>query len=631
MKLFTLSMLAMFISFASFAITPISPSSGGLCIGSYLNLADSLAPGGTWTSSNPAIASITGGTSGYLYGVSAGVVTITYTTGSGVAYGTYTVDPAPANISGGPTLFCVGGGGTMIDATTGGTWSSSDPGVVSIDPATGVTTGLAGGYAYIYYTVGACSTQVMDTVNSTTTHPISGLMTVCLGSDISLTDSVGTGGTWSSSTPSVGTVSATGVVTGLAVGTTTISLTFSGTCGSASSTQIVTVTTGSVGPVSGPSTITVGSTGSFGASPAGGTWTISPSSVATIDASGNVTGVSTGTATITYTATSCGAVMTATATVAITALDGISGNVNFASPYYGNVKVWLITYNPTTSDLEAYDSMTSYCSGTSVYYQFTGIPTDSFRVKAAIPDSGTATTGYIPTYHSSVYYWHDADVIAHISGSSDIHEDITMLTGTTSSGPGFISGSVLTGANKGTSGSIPVVGLHMVALNTSGSTATVAQMTHTDASGNYTFSNLPTGTYTVFPDSVNFITTPYTNIILTSGSATFSGGTFTQHTIAKTITPGAEAIKNISSVSSVTAFPNPTSGRLNIMWNEKTTENANVVISDITGRQVYSSTITLSEGNGISALDLSAFNNGLYIISIKTATLSYNNKIELLH
>ncbi len=628
MKLFTLAMVAMFLSFASFGQTPaITPSTGSLCVGQYLPLADSMDPGGTWQSSSATIATI-GSSDGYLYGVSSGVVSVTYTVAGLSAYGSYTVNPVPAPIGGGPSLFCAGTTPTYTDATPGGVWSTSSyTGSASINPATGMVTGSTPGVFYVIYTLPAgCSVSSMDTFNSTTAYPIAGPTTVCVGSSIALSDSFGTGGVWSSSTPGVGTISATGVVTGISAGTTTISLTFTGICGSASSTQVVTVTTGSVGPISGPATVTAGGTGSYSASPGGGTWTISPTTVATIDASGTVTGVSTGTAIITYSATSCGTLMTATMIVTVTALDGISGNVIFSTPYYGNVKVWLITYNPGTSLLEAYDSVTNYCSGTTVYYQFTGIPSDSFRVKAAVPDSTGSTTSFIPTYHSSYFYWHDANVINHVSGTSDIHEDITMLTGTPVSGPGFISGSVLTGANKGTSGSIPVVGLHMVALTSSGS---VAQMAYTDATGTYTLGNLPVGTYTVFPDSLNYITTPYTSITITSGAPTFSAAAFTQHTVSKTITPGAESVKNLSSVSSVTAFPNPTSGRLNIMWNEATTEKASVVITDITGRQVYTTTLTLTDGKGISPIDLSALNSGLYMLNIKTATLSYNNKIDL--
>ena len=632
MRLFTLTMLAILFSVVtSFAITPISPSTGSLCVGGYLNLADSLAPGGTWSCSPTSVATISGTTTGYLYGVSAGVVNVTYTTGSGTVYGTYTVSPTPGPITGGPTQFCVGSGGTMMDATSGGVWSSSSPGTASVGAASGIVTGVSGGYAYIYYTVAGCSVMVMDTVNETFTDPIAGPTTVCLGSTINLTDTVGAGSTWSSSDPAIASVNTSGVVTGLSLGTTTISLAFTGICGTAYSTKVVTVTGGTIGSISGPSSVAVGASGSFYCSPSGGTWSISPTTVATIDASGVVSGVSTGTAIITYTAMSCGTMLTTTASVTVTAFDGISGHVLFSTPYYGGVKVWLINYNTSTFDLEASDSITVYCSGTSVYYQFTGSPSDSFRVKAAIPDSfSTGTTGYIPTYHSSFFYWHDATAFYHTSGTSSINEDITMLTGTTVSGPGFISGSVLTGANRGTSGSVPVIGLHIVAKsNTSGN---VVQMAYTDASGNYSLNNLPYDTYTVFPDSLNYATLPYTAVTLNSSNPTYNSAGFMQHTITKSITPYVTGTKNISSqVSSVSVYPNPTSGKLNIFWNENATEKATIIISDITGREIFNTTVTMTEGSGVTPIDLSTFNSGLYMISVKSTSLNYNNKIEIQH
>ena len=109
--------------------------------------------------------------------------------------------------------------------------------------------------------------------------------------------------------------------------------------------------------------------------------------------------------------------------------------------------------------------MTYYCSGTSFYYQFLGLATDSFRVKAAGFDSTFTGTGFIPTYHTSNFYWHDANVINHVSGTADINEDINMVSGAVTSGPGFIGGNVTTGANKTTSGAIPSIGLKMNIVN----------------------------------------------------------------------------------------------------------------------------------------------------------------------
>ncbi len=612
-------------SFAS--IFAFTPSSGGLCVGGTLYLVDSLSTGGSWTSSDPSIATIAAVTSDYgvLTGVSAGVVNITYTTSGGSTYGTFTVSPVPAPIGGGPTSFCIGSTATFTNATAGGVWSATSN--ASVDPVTGVATGAHIGTGWIYYSVAGCSVSLSDTVTGTAAGYIGGPSTVCVGSTITLTDSVGSGGSWSSSNPSTATVSG-GVVTGVAAGTATISLAFTGVCGTVYSTRVITVTTGSVGPISGPSAVTVGATASFSASPSGGTWSISPTTIATIDASGVVTGVSAGPAVITYTAMSCGVSMSATATVSVNALDGISGNVHFSTPYYGMVKVWLIHYDATAMTLNALDSFTGYSSGgTSVYYQFTGLATDSFRVKAAIPDSSTATTSYIPTYHSSFYYWHDASVINHTSGTSDINEDINMLYGSTASGPGFIAGSVLTGANRGTSGSIPVVGLHMVCMTSAGS---IAQMAYTDATGAYSFTSLPYGTYTVFPDSLNYLTTPLTGITLSSSATGYTTGGFVQHTVSGTITPVATGISNTpASVTTVTTFPNPTTGKINIVWNEKTDEHATVTISDITGREVSRSNIVMTEGTGMTSINLSNMANGLYVINVKSASLNYTGKVEV--
>ena len=84
-------------------------------------------------------------------------------------------------------------------------------------------------------------------------------------------------------------------------------------------------------------------------------------------------------------------------------------------------------------------------------------------------------------------------------------------------------------------------------------------------------------------------------------------------------------------VSSVWAFPNPTNGKLNIQWNEKTSEKATISISDVTGRVVYTSFVNMNEGNGATVIDLSTLTNSTYMISIKSALLDYNNKIEVLH
>ena len=630
-KYFSLTLLAMFFSFASFAITPIS-GVNHTCIGTIGYLNDSATAGGTWTSSNTAVATI-GLTTGNVYGISAGVTTITYSVAAGYTTMSYTVYAAPPAPITGTTTFCVGTTSALSDATPGGTWSSSNTYIATVS-ATGVVYGVAGGSVYIYYSTGGpCNASTAVLVSTTSAGYISGPVSVCAGSTITLIDSGITGGVWSSSNTSIATVSASGVVTGVVVGTVAISYAVPGTCGTGYAVDTIhVINTTTPGVISGASTVNIGAISPLYETVTGGTWSSSNAGVATVNATtGVVTGVAAGAATITYTVSGCGGTATATHTITVTPINGISGHVNFpGGGYYGNVKVWLITYNPTTLDLEAADSVSLYCSGSSVYYQFLGIATDSYRVKAAIYDSAGITTGYIPTYHTSSFYWYSANVINHTSGTADINEDINMAYGSVTSGPGFIAGYVYAGANKGTTTGVPVVGISMNVFNSV--TSQLMQSIRTDASGYYSFSNLPVGaTYYVFPDSLNYLTTAYTSIILTTAAPSMSIASFTQHTLSKTITPITSGINNLSNVvSSVFAFPNPTNGKLYLQWQESTTEKGNVSITDVTGREIYKTVINMNEGTGIKQIDLSGFANGLYIITVKSGTINYNNKIEKL-
>ena len=633
MKQLFFTMLAIAVSFASFAtVGPITPSSGGMCVGSGLYVTDSSSSGGVWSSSNTAVATVS--SAGYISGVGAGIVTISYTVSGISATGTYTVGVSPASITGGPTSFCSGTTATFADATPGGAWSSGSTYIATVG-STGVVTGVSSGVVFISYTVSGCSTFVVDTVTSSTVAYIdSAVTTVCAGSSITLEDATA-GGTWSSGTPAVGTVNATsGVFEGISAGFTIVTYTVPGTCGPASATIAITVSSStSAGTISGPAVVYVGGASitlnDAGAS-GSGTWSSSNTSIASVGAgTGVVTGVSAGTAILSYAVSGCGGTVYATQVDTVKNFNGISGYVIFDSgAYYGNVKVWLITFSSGTT-LAAVDSETVSCSGDSVYYQFPGLASDSFRVKAAVTTDSAGTTGPIPTYHDTSFYWYYANVIPFVSGTTDMNEDIHMLYGTTTTGPGFIGGNVFTGANRGTS-AINVVGLHMIALNTT--TGTIAGMTVTDGSGNYSFSALPYGTYTIFPDSLNYTTEPYYGITLSASNPTVSGAGFEQHTLSRTITPITEAVHNVTpSVSTVSAFPNPTSGKLNIQWTEKAAEKGTISISDISGREVYHATINMTQGQGITAVDLSNLLNGVYMVNITSASLNYNDKIEVVH
>lgn len=113
------------------------------------------------------------------------------------------------------------------------------------------------------------------------------------------------------------------------------------------------------------------------------------------------------------------------------------------------------------------------------------------------------------------------------------------------------------------------------------------------ATGFNSFSSLPYGTYYVFPDSLNYATTPYNSIILNTTSSSFTAANFIQHILSKTITPIPVAIGNVTAATaSVVTFPNSTIGKVNIAWQEPVTEEATVVVTDVAGKVVYNGNVT---------------------------------------
>ena len=123
MKCLYMLLFALLVSFHSFAVIGAINGNGAVCIGTYNTLTDATS-GGTWSSSNTAVATI--GTSGQVYGVAAGTSVITYTMG-GTATLTVTVSADPAaTIHALPgTTLCAGQPDTLYATFTGCTSSSA--------------------------------------------------------------------------------------------------------------------------------------------------------------------------------------------------------------------------------------------------------------------------------------------------------------------------------------------------------------------------------------------------------------------------------------------------------------------------------------------------------------------------
>jgi len=300
-------------SYATVTVSPVPPAITGtlyMCEGNTTTLSN-LFPGGAWVSANTVIATVD--PAGVVTGNAAGVTAIDYVLPSGCFRSVMvTVYPLPAII--GSVLVCPGVAAPLTGSPAGGLWASADATIATIGSLSGVVTGVATGTTFITYTLATtCRSTAVVTVQPLPA-PITGPTQVCMGSSITLLNFTVGGGTWSSSTPSVGTInSTTGVFTGMNPGTTTITFT-------ASSTGCITTAVVTVNPLPGAITATsggvicAGNTLVLSSSPAGGTWS-GGGTVATVNpTTGVVTGIMGGTENFTYTLPT-GCIATTTVTV----------------------------------------------------------------------------------------------------------------------------------------------------------------------------------------------------------------------------------------------------------------------------------------------------------------------------
>ena len=301
---------------ATVTVNPVSAITGNtqVCAGSTMTLSDA-ATGGTWSSSNTAVATI--GNGGIVSGITTGTSVISYITPT-TCYATaiVTVNPLPAAITGN-TNICAGGTTNLSDATAGGTWSSSNTTVATVTNA-GLVSGGGSGTATVSYTSSAGCTKTINVIVSPI-QPITGGNTECLGSTLTLANATPGGGTWSSASTTVATINNSGVLTGVSAGTSVIRFTTAAGCFTTNTITVLPLPTSIIGVT----TVCQGNTTALSDQTTGGIWTSGNTGIAAVNAStGSVSGISGGTAVISYTSGGC----VITTSVNVSPLGPITGN-----------------------------------------------------------------------------------------------------------------------------------------------------------------------------------------------------------------------------------------------------------------------------------------------------------------
>jgi uncharacterized protein YjdB len=292
----------------------------------------------TWSSNSTGVASID--PTGLATGVSAGNATITAASGSASGTASLTVTAATLTsvaISPDDQTIPIGGQaqltltGTYSDNTTqnltGAAWSSSDPTLATVDPASGVVTGVAnsnGNSVVITATYGGMSDTATVTVTSAVPESLQltpATASIAAGTTQQFTvnqiysdgsiQPIVAGLSWISSAPATASINVNGLAVGIAPGQATITVAY----GAMTATAPLTVTSATLTAlVVTPGATAVGINGNVQYTATGvfsdnstedltsqAAWSSSVASYAYISNTGLATGVSAGTTTITGT------------------------------------------------------------------------------------------------------------------------------------------------------------------------------------------------------------------------------------------------------------------------------------------------------------------------------------------
>ncbi len=225
-------------AYSTIMVTVSNPVSAGsilglstLCQGTDIVLSETTT-GGEWSSSNTGVATID--TGGLLSGINGGTATISYTvSGCAIISATTVIVVNPKPLFSRRNHICVDNFDTLIVYPPGGSWSSSNIGIISLDSIRGIAHGITTGTSTLFYTsIAGCSnseTLFVDTLPRVAS--ITGNDVLFYTNIETLSDSV-TGGIWSSSDELLAIVGSTsGIVQGIYGGNVVITYTIANTCG----------------------------------------------------------------------------------------------------------------------------------------------------------------------------------------------------------------------------------------------------------------------------------------------------------------------------------------------------------------------------------------------------------------
>ncbi len=322
-----------------------------------------------------------------------------------------------------------------------------------------------------------------------------------------------------------------------------------------------------------------------------------------------------------------GCINTATLTLYVNSdtLSGMVTDTNSNPVTSGKVYIFQRNYvNPGLLDTMGFTNITLG------NYSFPCLDTGNYIIKA-IADTTMYPTS-VGTYYSSIpkaYQWDSATVVVLNNVAINYSgKNIQIIQIPPASGPGMITGQINEGAGFGQrygGGSqilgAPLKGVDVKLGKNPGGTA--AARTTTDANGNFSFSNLPLGSYRIFVDVPNYPMDSVLVVNLTGGNpVSYANDYFIDSVKVWVDSMHTVSAGNSSFVSNLIVYPNPSTGKFYV--DVPAGEKISLQIFDLEGRLMMDQSAV-----GKTAIDAGILAEGFYSLSIRSATGIITRKLVI--